>query len=576
MGRFRDFLRRARERKLVQWGLAYLAAAWALAEGFELVGSQFGWPIEIRRGITLLLGMGFLVTLVLAWYHGEKGRQRVSGPELMMLAVLCGVAGLLLVRIDGPAERGPDVDLARGGRPAVAVLPFENMSGDSIDRFFTDGVHEEIIARLSRLGGLEVIARTSVMPYRDSEKSVREIARDLNVTALLEGSVRRSGSRVRIGAELVQRGGQVAWSGQWDRELQPDSIFEIQEQIASGVAAALDARLTRSEESRVAVHPTHDLEAYDYYLLGRHRWATRSREGIREAIALFEAAIERDPTYAEAYAGLADAWAVRTWYDTVPPAETYPLARRAARRALELDSELAQAHATLGLIAHEYDWDWARAEDRFRRAIELRPNYAAAHHWYAILLSNLGRHDAAIREGERALALDPLSAVIRGDVAGILWTAGRSSDALTLLDRVLGRESTTPPIIMLEHATILLYESRWEGAETSLERWARVAGYEEPGRARVIARAAAGWVPAAEGLAVLAAIERSAAAEREDLIPLYALLGDRRTALAGVETAHAERSPWLVWMGTLPWYDSLRAEPEFRGLLRQLGLPNGR
>lgn len=576
MGRFRDFLRRARDRKLVQWALAYLAAAWALAEGFELVGSQFGWPIEIRRGITLLLGMGFLVTLVLAWYHGEKGRQRVSGPELIMLAVLCGVAGLLLVRIDGPAERGPDLEAARGARAAVAVLPFENISGDSIDRFFTDGVHEEIIARLSRLSGLDVIARTSVMPYRGSEKPVREIAQDLNVTALLEGSVRRSGNRVRIGAELVQRGGQVAWSGQWDRELDPDSIFEIQEEIASGVAAALDARLTRSEESRVAVHPTHDLEAYDYYLLGRHRWATRTRAGVREAIALFEAAIERDPTYAQAYAGLADAWAVRTWYDTVPPADTYPRARQAAQRALELDDGLAQAHATLGLVAHEYDWDWTRAEQRFGRAIELRPNYAAVHHWYAILLSNLGQHDAAIREGERALALDPLSAVIRGDVAGILWTAGRTSEALALLDSVVDRQSPTPPILALEQAIILLYESRWEAAAASLERWARMAGFEEPHRARTIARAAAGQVSGAEGLAVLAAIEGSPAAERVDLIPLYALLGDRRTALAGVETAHTERSPWVVWMGTLPWYDSLRAEPSFRDLLLQLGLPNGR
>jgi TolB-like protein/Tfp pilus assembly protein PilF len=582
MDRLRDLAKRLGERKFVQWALAYLAGAWAFAQAFDLVGEQFGWPMHVRQGMTVLLGVGFVGALVIAWYHGEKGRQRVSGPELLGLALLFGIAGLLVSRLDAgqetvlattiPADTPPARD-----RPAVAVLPFANISGDSLDAFFTDGIHEEIILRLSRVGSLDVIARTSVMPYRERSLGARQIARELNVTALLGGSVRRAGRRVRITAELIAAEDEVAvWSDSWERELHPDSLFAVQEQIARSVAAALNAQLTRDEEAHLAVRPTHDLQAYDYYLLGRQRWAGRSTESLREAMSLFEAAIDRDPTYAPARAGIADTWAVLAWYDTVPPATAYPRARAAAFAALELDPDLAEPHATLGLVAHEFDGDWSAAETHFREAIRLRPNYAAAHHWYAILLSNLGRHEEAVEEAERALALDPLSTVVSGDVAGVFWTAGLPDRAIALLDRALDRDSVPPPVVELERAFILLYESVWDRAESSLVRWARLAGYPSPDRAGEIARAASGSAASPDALATLGDIENSGVATREDLIPLYALLGDRRSALEGVERAERGRSPWLVWMGTLPWYDSLRAEPRFRDVLTRARLPNGR
>jgi TolB-like protein/Tfp pilus assembly protein PilF len=582
MDRLRDLTKRMGERKLVQWVLAYLAGAWAFAQAFDLVAEQFGWPMYVRQGMTLLLAVGLAGALVIAWYHGEKGRQRVSGPELLALALLFCIAGLLVSRLDAGRETVSVTTIPADSpqprvRPAVAVLPFANISGDSLDVFFTDGIHEEIILRLSRVGGLDVIARTSVMQYRDRSQGAREIARELNVTALLGGSVRRAGRRVRITAELIAADGEVAvWSDSWERELQPDSLFAVQEQIARSVAAALDAQLTRDEDARLAVRPTHDLQAYDYYLLGRQRWARRSPASLREALSLFEAAIDRDPTYAPARAGIADTWAVLAWYDTVPPATAYPRARDAAFAALELDPDLAEPHATLGLIAHEFDGDWSAAETNFRDAIRLRPNYASAHHWYAILLSNLGRHEEAIEEAERALALDPFSTVVSGDVAGVFWTAGLRDRAIALLDRALDRDSVPPPGVELERAIILLYESLWDRAEISLVRWARLAGYRSPDQAGEIARAARGATATPGALAILGDIENRGAATREDLIPLYALLGDRRSAIEGVERAERGRSPWLVWMGTLPWYDSLRAEPRFRDVLERARLPNGR
>lgn len=586
MGRLQQFIglvRRVRERKIVQWALAYLAGAWALLEVFELVGAQFGWALELRQGVTVVLGAGFFAVLVVAWYHGERGRQRVGVAEVVLLGALVGATVLLLLRL-GPddADPGDDPDAAGApsvvrDRPAVAVLPFRNLSGDSIDRFFTDGIHEEIIARLSAVSGLDVIARTSVMRYRDHGSTAREIARDLNVDALVEGSVRRAGARVRIFAQLVEPETDVArWSGEWDRELRPDSIFEVQETIARGITTALDARLTRDEAERLAMRPTEDLQAYDYYLLGRERWRSRDPRALREALALFEAAVAQDPGYARAHAGMADVWAVMTWYDTVPPAETYPRARRAAERALALEPGLAEAHATLGLIAHEYDLDWDGAEAHLRRAIDLRPNYASAHHWYAILLSNRGRHQEAVRHGGRALDLDPFSTVIAGDVAAILWTAGRNEEALALLDEALTADPEPPPVVEFERATMLLYESRADRAAASLERWARLAGARDPRAIRVVAEAARDPGRTSEALGALAALEREGAADPIDLIPLYALLGDRRTALAAVEEAFTTRSPWLIWMGTLPWYDSLRAEPRFRTVMEDAGLPNGR
>jgi tetratricopeptide (TPR) repeat protein len=260
----------------------------------------------------------------------------------------------------------------------------------------------------------------------------------------------------------------------------------------------------------------------------------------------------------------------------VPPSVAYPRARAAAERALRLDPDLPEPYATLGLIAHEYEWDWARAERNFRRAIDLRPNYAAVHHWYAILLSNLGRHDAAVAEGMRALSLDPLSTIISGDVAGVLWTAGRTADALAMIDQALDRDPSPPPIVELERAIMRLYAGQHEPAIESLERWAAIAGLPDPRITRAIADAVRDPAQRARARQALATIESAGAADRETLIPLYALIGDRRSALDGVERAHAARNPWMVFMGTLPWYDSLRSEPRFRAVLDAVGLPNGR
>ncbi len=327
------------------------------------------------------------------------------------------------------------------GKTMLAVLPFENFTGDAGQEYFSDGLTEEMISQLGNLdrGHLGVIARTSVMHYKHSPESIPQIGKDLGVQYVIEGSVRRDSERVRITAQLIQVKDQShLWAREYDRDL--GHLLELQSEIAREVANEIEFSLSgrrpietaREAAAHVpgAKSGASSYETYDLYLKGRYFWNKRTTEGFRQAADYFQQAIDKDPQYGRAYAGLADAFALMsTWY-VGPQNELMPKARTAALRALELDESLAEAHASLALIKENYDYDWSGAEKEFRWAIQLDPQYATAHQWYAESLSWQGRFEEAFAESERARQLDPLSLIIASDYAAILYYSRQYDSAL--------------------------------------------------------------------------------------------------------------------------------------------------
>jgi len=301
-------------------------------------------------------------------------------------------------------------------RPSIAVLPFTNLSADPDQEYFCDGMAEEIINALTHVEGLRVVARTSAFAFKGKSGDIREIGKQLNVESVLEGSVRKAGARVRITAQLVSvADGYHIWSEKFDRDMQ--DIFGIQDEIALAIVDRLRVKLLGKHKAEITKHHTQNIEAYHLYLKGRYFWNRRTRGALEKAVGYFKQAIEKDPAYAFAYFGLADAYNVLYFQGHIPLEEAYPNAKEAVLRALELDDSLAGAHTSMANIKSAFENDPEGAEQEFRRAIELNPGYATAHHWYSMLLVDTGRFEEAVEEGERALELDPLSTIIKLHVA---------------------------------------------------------------------------------------------------------------------------------------------------------------
>jgi TolB-like protein/DNA-binding winged helix-turn-helix (wHTH) protein len=358
-------------------------------------------------------------------------------PVLLAAAVLLiAVAGIWFLGSSFSARVRPP-----GGRLMLAVLPFENLTGDPAQDYFSDGMTEEMISQLGNLDAqrLGVIARTSVMHYKHTQEPLDQIGRELGVQYVLEGSIRRDSDRVRITAQLIQLKDQThLWARQYDREL--SHLLGLQGEIAHEVSDEIQIALWEHKPVSPPAQPSsspQSYEAYDLYLKGQYFWNKRTVEGFERAIDYYQQAIAKDPNYARAYAGLADSYALLAPYGAASPSEYMPKARAAALRALELDKDLPEAHTALALIVQNYDYDWQTAEREFQRAIELNPNYATGHHWYAEHLMWRGRFDEALRESERARQLDPLSLIIATDNGAILLYSRQYDRALEKLRTVL-------------------------------------------------------------------------------------------------------------------------------------------
>ena len=481
----------------------------------------------------------------------------------------------LLAELDGTSagatHRGPRPAHPSADHNRLAVLPLANYSDDPDDTYFADGMTAELIARLSRLDDLRVIARTSVMPYRNTTKSAARIGEELNAGTLLEGSARKTGNRVRITVQLIDAHSEEhLWSESYSAE--GGDVLGIQSAIATQVAEALSVRMRGSERRRLARRGTDYPAAYEHYLKGRYlltRWEKAPLENARDH---FQRALDVDPTFAEAWAGLADVFVVFGYLALLTPEETHASARAAAERALALDDELAEAHSALACVLAEYFWDWKAAEHHFRRAVELDPSYALAHQYYAECLRDQGRFDDALAEVRMAQALDPLSpyaALIEGIV---LWLARRYDDALARLRRLLDVHGEYPPAHLFT-GLVYLETGQNEEAIAALDRGDPTRTFPDAIGARGMAYARLGR--RAESEAVLN--ELDALAEERFVSPflralIYLDLGERERVLPLIEQAYEDRSWFIRLLKVLPALDPLRSEPRFKDLLEKVGL----
>jgi serine/threonine protein kinase/Tfp pilus assembly protein PilF len=456
--------------------------------------------------------------------------------------------------------------------PSVAVLPFLNMSADPENEFFTDGITEDVIAHLSKIRSLKVISRTSIMPFKKREQSLREIGATLDVGTLLEGSVRRAGNRVRVVAQLIDaESDRHLWAETYDRDL--TDIFAIQSDVALHIASALQAELSPEERRRVRKEPTDDVEAYQRYLLGRHCLARWTQEGVEQALKHLEQAIARDPNYALAYATIAYAYTdigVGVM-GALPSDEAFRRAKAAVARALEIDSGLAEAHAVLGHLKYACDYDWAGAEAELKRAIELNPNSGDAYDIYGLMLSALERYDEAIDMQRRAHELDPLAH--RMDIATTLLRAGRYDEALEAVTRVVEVE----PHLALAHATLgwaHLLTGRPEEGIASLQKALSLSPDSTLYLAQLgEALAMVGRTDQArEVLQRLQELSSQRYVSPYHMAYVYTGLGEPDRAMDWLERAYEERAGAVFGIKGSFLFTSLRAHPRFQALLRKMNL----
>ncbi len=455
---------------------------------------------------------------------------------------------------------------------SLAVLPLDDLSGDSKQGYFADGMTDALITRLAQISSLRVISRTSVMRYRGGDKSLPRIARELHVDAVVEGTVLRSGNRVRISAELVDAAAdRHLWANTYEREV--GDVFALQRDLAAAIADQVNVRLTSREREGLARADRVNPKAYDEYLKGRQEWATRTVAGLEAARRHFLNAADIDPRFALAYAGLADVYVLQDSYSGSRAEEALPLAEDAARKALAIDGQLAEAYPALGMVKLYARWDWAGAEADFKHAIELRPSYATAHHWYSILLRDQGRFDEAIAEARRALELDPLSLIMNANLGDAYFFARRYPEAIR--QHRIGRD--LDPSFAPTHLYLAMAFAQNGDLDSAIVacRTARAlssdGAYALGGLGYVLARA--GRNPEAER--ILDELQRLAVQGRTvpfdmGLVWMGLAKGDR--ALEWIDKARRKQPSGVKDLGVDPRFDALRDDPRFRKILRELGL----
>ena len=456
---------------------------------------------------------------------------------------------------------------------SLAVLPLENLSGDTSQDYFADGMTDELIANLGQISALRVISRTSVMTYKGARKPLAQIAAELNVEAVVEGSVLRSGERVRITAQLIQvPADRHIWAQSYEGDIR--DTLTLQNRVARAIAQQIRVTLNRQEQAALEHSKAVNPEAYQAYLTGRFYWNQRTEDGLRKAIDYFNQAIEKDPNYAHAYTGLADAYALSgDWeYGILSPEEAFPRAREAATKALALDDSLAEAHTSLAFVLDLYDWDWDGAEQEYKRAIALNPGYATAHHWYAWHLIVVGRNNEALAELRKAESLDPLSPIISADLADALSVAHLYEESVQQSRKTLEMH----PYFAVAHyqlGQVFAQKHMYDDAIAELQRAIELAGGNAAFDSQ-LAYAYANSGRSNEAMKIVKDLEaRPGRPSSTDshIALIYVGLGDHDQAISWLNKAHQARFNPSILMR--PAFDPLRSDVRFQDLLRRIGLP---
>jgi TolB-like protein/DNA-binding winged helix-turn-helix (wHTH) protein/Tfp pilus assembly protein PilF len=456
---------------------------------------------------------------------------------------------------------------------SLAVLPLESMSSEASQDYFADGMTDELISDLGQISALRVISRTSVMTYKHAHKPLPQIARELNVDAVVEGTVLRSGDQVRITAQLIEAAtDKHLWSQSYEGELR--DTLTLQNKVASAIADQIRVNLNPQEQAALKNTKFVNPQAYESYLRGRYFWNKRTADGLKVALAYFNQAVDEDPKYAQAYSGLADTYALLgDWqYAVMTPKEALPKAKAAAIKALELDSALGEAHNSLAFVLDGFDWDLDASGKEFRRAIALNPSYATAHHWFAWHLSLLGRYDEALAEMRKAENLDPLSLIINADLAELLVLAHSYDESIRQSNKTIEMD----PNFAMAHNQLAqgyLEKHMYGEAVTELQKAVQLSG-GSPTCIANLARAYAASGKRNAAIRLLSGLQKRSNptySYGSEIATIYASLGDKDQAMTWLEKAYEERfNPGVLLR---PGFDPLRSDPRFKDLVHRIGLP---
>jgi len=581
-----------KRRNVVRVAVAYTIVGWLLvqvADTFVPALQLPAWTVTFVAGLVIL---GFPLAVILSWAYEltpdgvertksvplSESVAKVTGRklDLMIIGVLAIAVVVLAVERFASVEETPSSSLSTDDRRSIAVLPLDNLSPDPENAFFADGIHDDLLTQLAKIGSLKVVSRTSVLEYRDSPKNMREIGRDLGVATLLEGGVRRVGNSVRINVKLIDaETDEHIWAETYNRELTAENIFAIQREMATSIAGELQATLSLEEVARIGVLPTQSTTAYDLYVRGRYFWNQRTEEGFNRALEYLNQAIEEDPTYALAYAGVASIYVLmgHELFSWSHPRDSYPKAQAAARRALELDDTLAEAHSVLGDALLRYDWDFISADREHQRAIALNPNYGTGHQWYSHYLLPMGREKESLAHSLRALELDPLNLIINLHLGWHYFYVGENELAIEQLQQTL-ELSPTFIVANLFLGQVYEQEMRLEEAIGQFEQAADLSG-RNPVHLAALAHAygISGRQKDAEIL-LRELLSSEQYVPSYEIAVIYAGLDRQDEALTWLERAYEEKdSSWLVDVALDPRFQQLHSASRFQSLTRRLGLP---
>jgi TolB-like protein/Tfp pilus assembly protein PilF len=585
------FFTELKRRNVIRVAGLYLVGAWLLIQVASTMLPAFEAPGWILRAIITTLAIGFIPTLIFSWSfeltpQGLKREEEVQPNESITrrtgrkiagvttaLAVLA--IGLFIYQRFGSRltnVSNTTANLRVISDKSIAVLPFDNLSRDPDNAYFCEGVQDEILTRLAKVADLKVISRTSTQHFKSAPENLPEIARQLGVAHILEGSVQKASDQVRVNVQLINALTDAhLWADTYDRKL--TDIFAVESDIAKAIADALQAKLTGSEQSSIAKVPTTNPEAYELYLKGRFFWNKRSGADLRKAIDYFNQTIAKDPTYALAYTGLADSYLLLPNYENASTRDSIPPARGALEKALALDNSLAEAHASLGLLDQlELRFEQGNAE--LERAIQLKPNYATAHHWLMLGYLTLGQFDQAIAEGKRAIELDPLSVIINADFAWVYASAHRLDEAEAQARRTL---EIDPRFFLAHYYLGGIRQAKGEMTEAISEYQQAFDLNGDFYSLAALGQACARAGKKAEAQKILARMKEGA--KTHHVAPyawalLYLGLGDKNRALTELETAYEQGDTnYLFVLKVDPLVDDLRGDPRFEALVQKVIAP---
>jgi len=576
-----NFFSELKRRNVYKVAVAYIVAGWALSQGIAQVLPVFDVPNWAIRLIVLLIMIGLPVALSLAWAFEltPEGIKRTDAADavgqhsrghtwiyIVVIAAAFSIGLFFLGRFSAGNKTASPVGISN---KSIAVLPFDNLSRDPDNAYFCEGVQDEILTRLAKVADLKVISRTSTQHFKSVPENLPEIAKQLGVAHILEGSVQKASDQVRVNVQLINALTDAhLWADTYDRKL--TDIFAVETDIAKTIAETLQAKLSGSEKTAMAKKPTVNPEAYELYLKGRFFWNKRTGDDLRKSIEYLKQAIGKDPGYALAYAALADSYGLLRFYGGASPAESVAPAEAAAKKALELDDSLAEAHASLGLIATE-ELEINRAVNELERAIQLNPNYATAHHWFGLALATLRQSDRSIEELKRALELDPLSMIINADLSIIYLYARRYDAAETQARKTLEIDSRS----FVAHYYLgeaLQLTGRLKEAIPEFQR--AVELNNDPYSIAMLAQAYARNGQTEEArklLAYLNEMAKSAEVPEYALAVAYTSLGKKERAIEALEHGFAGgNKSYLFLLPGDPILDDLRGDPRFEALVRKI------